>query len=341
MSPPEVWGPAIWRLFHTLVSHINDNVYHHIYPQLFYQIQRICKFLPCPECAQDASTFLAKVKLSDLKTKRDFINIFYLFHNYVNAKKRKPLYNYANINIYNNYRIINVVNNFIAVYNTKGNMKLISESFQRQFVIKDFKNWIMNNIKFFVPVSVPLPIQSSISETIEEKQENNVEIQETVISEEVQETVTSEEVQETVISEEVQETVISEEVQETVISEEVQETVISEEVQETVISEEVQETVISEEVQETVISEEVQETVTSEEVQETLISEEVQETVTSEEVQETLISEEVQETVISEEMQETVIFEEVQENNEEVHEEGTSPVITKKKIKKNKKKNIT
>ena len=271
MSPPEVWGPAIWRLFHTLANHINDNVYHHIYPQLFYQIQRICKFLPCPECAQDASTFLAKVKLSDLKTKRDFINIFYLFHNYVNAKKRKPLYNYANINIYNNYRIINVVNNFIAVYNTKGNMKLISESFQRQFVIKDFKNWIMNNIKFFIPVSVSLhvPIQPSISETIEEKQETKEEIQETI--EEKQET--KEEIQET--KEEFQETIISEEIQETIISEEAQETIISEEFQETIISEEIQET--NEELQETVISEEIQETVISEEIQETIISEEIQE----------------------------------------------------------------
>ena len=185
MSPPEVWGPAIWRLFHTLAENINENMYKHIYPQLFFQIQRICKFLPCPECAKDASIFLAKVKLSDLKTKTDFVNIFYLFHNYVNAKKKKPLFNYGNINIYKNYRIINVVNSFISVYNTKGNMKLIAESFQRQFIIKDFKFWIMNNIKFFIPdrvllqntiqpntteqiVEIPEAIQESVVEAIPE-----------------------------------------------------------------------------------------------------------------------------------------------------------------------------
>ena len=185
MSPPEVWGPAIWRLFHTLAENINENMYKHIYPQLFFQIQRICKFLPCPECAKDASIFLAKVKLSDLKTKRDFINIFYLFHNYVNAKKRKPLFNYGNIYIYKNYRIINVVNSFISVYNTKGNMKLIAESFQRQFIIKDFKIWIMNNIKFFIPdrVSLQNTIQpnttqqiAEIPEAILENEEANPEI---------------------------------------------------------------------------------------------------------------------------------------------------------------------
>jgi hypothetical protein len=186
MSPPEVWGPAIWRLFHTLAENINENVYKHIYPQLFFQIQRICKFLPCPECAKDASIFLAKVKLSDLKTKTDFVNIFYLFHNYVNAKKRKPLFNYTNINIYKNYRIINVVNSFISVYNTKGNMKLIAESFQRQFIIKDFKFWIMNNIKFFIPDRVSLQntmqpnTTQQIPETIPENGETISENGETI-----------------------------------------------------------------------------------------------------------------------------------------------------------------
>jgi hypothetical protein len=193
MSPPEVWGPAIWRLFHTLAENINENEYHRIYPQLFFQIQRICKFLPCPECAKDASIFLGKVKLSDLKTKTEFINIFYLFHNYVNAKKRKPLFNYANINIYKNYRIINVVNNFIAVYNTKGNMKLIAESFQRQFVIKEFKNWIMHNIKFFIPIQLVQHNIDKIPET-----ENVEEIPETENVEEIPEIKNVEEIPENV-----------------------------------------------------------------------------------------------------------------------------------------------
>jgi hypothetical protein len=210
MSPPEVWGPAIWRLFHTLAENINENEYHRIYPQLFFQIQRICKFLPCPECAKDASIFLGKVKLSDLKTKREFINIFYLFHNYVNAKKRKPLFNYANINIYKKYRIINVVNNFIAVYNTKGNMKLIAESFQRQFVIKEFKNWIMHNIKFFIPIQLvqhdidKIPENKNIdkipeTENVEEIPENVEEIPENV--EEIPEIKNVEEIVETISDE--------------------------------------------------------------------------------------------------------------------------------------------
>jgi hypothetical protein len=160
MSPPEVWGPAIWTLFHTLADRIREDAYEFIFPSLFNIITRICKYLPCPECANDATIFLARIKHSDLRTKTQFKNTFYLFHNYVNAKKRKRLFNYSNINMYNKLKLVNVINNFINNYQTKGNMKLINESFQRQFVINDFKNFIKKYIKVFIPnIYIPKRLQ--------------------------------------------------------------------------------------------------------------------------------------------------------------------------------------
>ena len=97
MSPPEVWGPAVWTLFHTLIAKIDERAYPYISPQLFYMIVRICRFLPCPECSTDASNFLAKIKMSDMKTKRQFKDTFYLFHNRVNAKKRKQPVSYTHL----------------------------------------------------------------------------------------------------------------------------------------------------------------------------------------------------------------------------------------------------
>ena len=90
MSPPEVWGPPIWTLFHVLAEKINERVYPFYAGQLFSVIKNICSALPCPECTSDASIFLGKIKIQDLKTKTDFKNMVYLFHNYVNAKKRGP-----------------------------------------------------------------------------------------------------------------------------------------------------------------------------------------------------------------------------------------------------------
>jgi hypothetical protein len=159
MSPPEVWGPAVWTLFHTLAEKVTDEAYPFIKGQLFGQIRRICGYLPCPECSADATIFLAKVNINDLKTKIDFRNTFYLFHNMVNAKKRKRLFNYGHITSYNNYSIVSVINNFISKYNTKGNMKLIAESFQRKLVLGEFKSWFTKTIRAFThPQNVPLPI---------------------------------------------------------------------------------------------------------------------------------------------------------------------------------------
>ena len=176
MSPPEVWGPAVWRLFHTLSERLNDNAFNALSPQLFGFIVRICKFLPCPDCSNDASIFLAKIKFSNIKNKIEFKNTFYLFHNWVNAKKRKPLFNYGNINIYSRYRLFDVLNDFYAKYQTKGNMKLLNESFQRQFVVKDFNNWIKHTITAFLPaINIPQQLPGIIVEeepiiTIEEEQ---------------------------------------------------------------------------------------------------------------------------------------------------------------------------
>jgi hypothetical protein len=159
MSPPEVWGPAVWTLFHTLIEKVNDQAYPFIKVQLFGQIRRICGFLPCPECSADATNFLAKVNINDLKTKVDFRNTFYVFHNMVNAKKRKPLFNYSKLASYNNYGIVPVINNFISKYNTKGNMKLLAESFQRKMVLGEFKSWFTKTIRAFTPPpNIPSPI---------------------------------------------------------------------------------------------------------------------------------------------------------------------------------------
>jgi hypothetical protein len=128
-------------------------------------IVNICKFLPCPECSADASNFLAKVQPSQLKTKPDLINTFYFFHNSVNSKKRKPLFKYSNLGVYGTYRLIGVVNNFIAKYNTKGNMKLIAESFQRQMILNQFRSWFVGSIRAFIPkLTIPSQLPPSNNE---------------------------------------------------------------------------------------------------------------------------------------------------------------------------------
>ena len=149
MPAPSVWGPPTWTLLHTLAEKIHEEDFNKLMPQMFILIKRICAYLPCPDCSQHATQFLAKLKPEQMATKIEFKNTLYLFHNMVNARKKKPLFNYGNMSYYQNLNIINVFNNFISIYNTKGNMKLLTESFQRVLVIKDLKRWLMNNINSF------------------------------------------------------------------------------------------------------------------------------------------------------------------------------------------------
>ena len=106
MPPPNIWGPPIWVFLHTLAAKIKEEDYNKLIPELFGLIKRVCSLLPCPECSQHATTFLGKIQLKNLSTKKDFINTIYLFHNSVNHKNKKPLYNYSNIDVYKNYNFI-------------------------------------------------------------------------------------------------------------------------------------------------------------------------------------------------------------------------------------------
>ena len=235
MSPPEVWGPAVWTLFHTLAEKMHENAYIQLSPYLFNFIVRICKFLPCPDCSTDASKTLASVKLSNYKTKNEFKEFIYLFHNKINHKLRKQLYNYGNINIYSRYNTISVINNFINNYQTKGNMKLLTESFQRKLIITDFKKWITSVMPVFLPeLNVQRQIQS-IQEPVSNVEEPVVVVEEVVVEETaVEEPV----VEETAVEEPVvEETVVEEPV---VVVEEpvVEETVVEEPVvEETAVEE--------------------------------------------------------------------------------------------------------
>lgn len=150
MPAIEKWGSATWLMFHILIAKIaNESVFQQIYTQLFEQIKRICRYLPCPECSGHASAFLATVKMEDINTIDKMKYMMYCFHNKVNARKRKPLFNSQYLNTYEQFKIMNAVNNFLTHYHTKGNMNMLTESFQRKMVITQFKHWLSQHLWAF------------------------------------------------------------------------------------------------------------------------------------------------------------------------------------------------
>jgi hypothetical protein len=143
-----LWGPAIWKLLHVLAHKLKDDSFPVIGKMLFYYIVRICNNLPCPDCARHATVFLSKINPSMLKSKNDLLQILYVFHNAVNKRTDKPLQPDSILSQYDNENIISVYNNFIVAFNTHNN-KLLADNLQRKFIIRDFKAWFLNNIKYF------------------------------------------------------------------------------------------------------------------------------------------------------------------------------------------------
>jgi hypothetical protein len=140
-----VWGPHTWTMLHTLAAKIKESDHPRLVGQHFAHIKRICAALPCPECSQHATAFLNTIKPSTISTKQDFINMLYLFHNMVNVRKKKPLFNHLNLNKYKTISLPQAYKNFVSVYHTRGNMKMLAETFQRQLVVRDLRTWLNTN----------------------------------------------------------------------------------------------------------------------------------------------------------------------------------------------------
>ena len=79
------------------------------------------------------------------------------FHPKLDLHHKKQLFNYSELAKYKTYSLIKVFHIFTRVYNTRGNMRLIADEFQRNMVIAEFKRWLGANICSFktVPLSGP------------------------------------------------------------------------------------------------------------------------------------------------------------------------------------------
>ena len=146
---PATWGPAIWIFLHTMAAKLKEDKYAQLAPQLFSFIQKICSNLPCPDCAAHARSFLSKIVFSRVATKVDLIRLLFIFHNTVNRRLNKQVFSIDNIDRYSKYSLVIAYNQFIGAFSTKGNMKLLADSFQRKLITRELRRWFLANIQNF------------------------------------------------------------------------------------------------------------------------------------------------------------------------------------------------
>ena len=143
-----VWGPVIWNLFHTLVEKVNSKYFKKVSQELFSFIKRICSLLPCPECQEHAKTYLKSVKLT-LNKKEELKAFLFMFHNVVNAHKKKKEEDTEILEKYKEQPLSGAFNDFVRVYSAKGNVRMLADTLHRQRLIVDFRTWLLTNKEYF------------------------------------------------------------------------------------------------------------------------------------------------------------------------------------------------
>jgi hypothetical protein len=146
---PSYWGPSTWVFMHTLAAKIKEDSFPVIGPNLILVLIQISNNLPCPDCAKHAKEFWSKVKVANIKSKTDLVNLLFVFHNMVNKRRNVKGFKYENLKYYETKNVIETYNIFSRNFNTRGNMNLINESFHRNMMIASLKKWIMTNIIHF------------------------------------------------------------------------------------------------------------------------------------------------------------------------------------------------
>lgn len=133
--PIELWGSNIWGLFHGLSCKINEDKFLYHKDRLIYIIKSICSTLPCPECSNDATAILNTFNFNTIKNKEDFKVFLFNFHNIINKKLKRPLYEYRNLDIYNNINMNALYSNFKLIYLTKiNNPRLMGISLNKKIL---------------------------------------------------------------------------------------------------------------------------------------------------------------------------------------------------------------
>ena len=144
-----VWGPATWTMLHCLVLKIKDDANN--IEQLKKIISSICDNLPCPYCASHARSIIQKSnfnKIEDILSLRVFV---FQLHNKVNEKLKKPQFDYSqHLEKYNTYKLVDVINTFIATYNNNSGVTMMLYSFHKKQVINQVKMYFKTFASLYI-----------------------------------------------------------------------------------------------------------------------------------------------------------------------------------------------
>jgi len=113
-----VWGPKLWIFSHTLANHILSN---QIEQKLFDILTSIFINLPCQSCSKDSVEYFSQnpFNFDSIKTSEELQLYFFNFHNFINAKFSKPIYEYNSLQSeYSRIELSSIYEHFLIIFAT-------------------------------------------------------------------------------------------------------------------------------------------------------------------------------------------------------------------------------
>ena len=146
-----LWGAPTWYFFHTIAEKIKVEYFADSKVPLFNLIKSVCMNLPCPSCTEHATQYIEKININSIKSKEDFIMLYFNFHNEINKRKNKPIFTYEELREkYSKANIINIVNNFLYYYKMEHHaVRMIADNMHRKRNAKQILDWLHTNLHIF------------------------------------------------------------------------------------------------------------------------------------------------------------------------------------------------
>lgn len=134
------WATPTWYFFHSLAEQVNEEDFPKLKNDLFNIFKNICSCLPCYECTNHAKQYIRHIRFQKINTKEDFKKMLFDFHNNVNVRLRKPIFN--NYNMYKSSKLKSIFLNFKYNY-------LRNNGLNRGFTDSLYRKNIINHIESF------------------------------------------------------------------------------------------------------------------------------------------------------------------------------------------------
>ncbi len=95
------WEQITWIFFHSYANKINNNFFKGHKINCCGLLVYICNNLPCPICRSHANKYLSSHDIYKCDNKKDLQIYLWNFHNEVNKRLNKPIYDFKNLEKYN------------------------------------------------------------------------------------------------------------------------------------------------------------------------------------------------------------------------------------------------